>query len=329
MTHINQSQIKQWRRCQKAWDYRFGQRLVPKRKDRPMYLGSWIHACLETHYRDGDWRFGHNQYLTEYNKLFLEERADLDGGKEPLPSQVERIIAGYLHRYQNSGWKVVAVEKTWRVDVWTKRGIIPLGGRVDRVEQDPEGNNYVVDSKSTSSIPNEGSFHAMDPQLILYPWGIEHDPEWGGMKIAGIVYDYIRSKAPSFPKLNNDKTISKAAVATDYLTMRGFLEANGKDLSEYSELLAGLQESDDFLRRYRLHINAAATDRIVFEALRTARNIMVHSDTVRNVSRDCDRCAYRNLCRADLFGLDTSFMRKSNFTVEVIEEEDHGDPSAD
>lgn len=325
MAHINQSQLKVWRRCQRQWDYKFRQRLEPKTRDRAMHLGSWIHACLEWHYRVGDWRIGHDLFVTEYNKLFEEERRALDKTTEPLPAQVERIMASYFFRYKDDGWKVVATEKEWRTTVNTSAGPITLGGKLDLVIEDAEGLVWVVDTKSTTKIPELDAFHAMDPQLILYPWGIERDPEWAeilqGRPLAGIQFNYVRSKPPTIPKLNKDRTISKVAIVTDYPTGLQFLKDNNLDPADFSEWLDGLLASEEMLVRYKLPISETATKRVVYESLRTARSIIDHSDVVRNVTRDCDRCPYRTLCRAELFGMDTTFIREHDFVIETDETE--------
>lgn len=342
MAHINQSQVKLWRRCQRQWWYRYDQKLIPKVRDRPMHIGSWLHACLEWHYRVGDWRVGHDQYVEDYNKLFEEERRSLDGKSgEPLPQQIERIMAGYLFRYQDDGWKVLAVEKDWRSPVRFRNGDgtlneILLGGKVDLVIEDRDGLVWVVDTKSTQKIPVLASFHAMDPQLILYPWGLQRDHEWAevlqGRPIAGVIFNYARSKPPTVPKLNKDRTISKVAIVTDYLTGMKFLADNNLNPDDFSEWLDGLRASEEMLVRYKMPISAVATKRVVYETLRTARSILDHSDVVRNVTRDCDRCPYRTICRAELFGMDSTFAREHDFTIETDETEtqegiDFGDDS--
>jgi hypothetical protein len=146
MTHINQSQVKQFLSCQQRWDYQYHQRLQPKRRERPLYLGSWGHRALETFYRDGDWRPGFEEYKADYDKLFEEERRSLDKGSEPLPSQLVRILNGYFFRYANDGWKVLAVERDWRVSVVTKKDTIQLGGKLDLLIEDRDENIWVVDN---------------------------------------------------------------------------------------------------------------------------------------------------------------------------------------
>lgn len=325
MTHINNSQLRTWRHCEQQWDYRYGQHLIPRRKDRPMHIGLWLHAALETHFSQGDWRVGHNIYLTEYNGLFDEEREMLDGKEnEPLPLRIERIIEAYLWQWRNDKWKVIQTEFDWRATYVTAKGVhIPFGGRGDKLVQDADGLYWIVDYKSVDQIPPESAFHAMDPQLILYPWGMQQ--QFPKMKIAGIIYDYLRRRPPSIPKLNQDGTLSKKPIVTDRPTAFKFLISEGKNPEDFSDWLNDLEATHELFARYKLPTNEEATRRILREAAATALRIQNHKMTTRNVTRDCGRCPYQQVCRAELFGLDTTFMRKKDFTIESDEEGSDGD----
>jgi RecB family exonuclease len=320
---ISHSQLRSYRHCQQQWDYRYRQLLIPKREGRPLRFGNWVHTALQSHYRGENWRTGHEEYLAEYNALFDEERLELDRGSsrskgpwEPLPNQVERVVRSYLWYYRNDGWKAIAVEVPFAMEVTLPDGRhVIIKGRIDLVVQDRNGRYWVVDHKTTTDIPPETAFHSMDPQLIIYPLAVEREM---GLVVEGVIYNYIESKAPSLPKLNKDGTISKQEVKTDYPTLYRFLKANDRDVMEYSEVLLSLQEQSPFLRRYRLPRTATVTERILAEAKYTTSEILDHTFVTRNVTRQCQQCAYENICRGDLFGLDTSFMREQFFVVEGV-----------
>lgn len=284
-----------------------------------MHIGLWLHAALETYYANGDWRIGHNEYLAEYNGLFEEEQELLDGKDGPLPERIERIIEAYLWQWRNDKWKTIQTEFNWRAEYVTPRGVhIPFGGRGDKLIEDEQGLLWIVDYKSVDSIPPESAFHAMDPQMILYPWGMEK--QFPKMKIAGIIYDYLRRRPPSIPTLNKDGTISKRAIVTDRPTAFSFLTRSGLNPEEFSEWLDDLERTHELFARYKMPTNEEATTRILKEAAATALRIQNHKMTTRNVTRDCGRCPYQQLCRAELFGLDTDFMRRKDFTIETDEE---------
>lgn len=322
--HFNQSRIKVFNRCPKQYEYKYIDLLEPKRKSRPLFLGSWVHSALETHYTKGDWRVGHKLYVDQWNKLFKEEKLALQvKGKKlgaPLPELVERIIKSYLWYYRDDGWKPVMVEQILEVEtplvIKGKRFVFK--GRLDLVVEDDEGLLWLVDHKTASTIPQATSFHAMDPQLMLYPWAAKIQY---GIDLAGIVYNYVKSKPPSIPKLNKDKSLSRRKISTDYPTLVRFLKANGYDINDFREVLIPLRKKSDFLRRYRLPREPFVTKEILKDTLSTVKRIEDTKRFVRVITRDCSRqCAYHNLCRAELNGFDTQMMRTSDF---VIGEEDY------
>jgi hypothetical protein len=317
--YISWSEAKTWQRCPKQWDFKYGQNLVPVKKARPLFLGNWIHAALESYYVDGDWRIGHATYLEEYEKLFEEEREELEGKKGPLPQLVERVIKSYLWYYREDGWKVLHVEVDFKVPL--KAGI-GVKGRIDLIVEDPEGNIWVVDHKTTANIPEPNAFHAMDPQLMVYPWAIEKQL---GIKVTGIVYNYVKSKPPSIPKINKDGSLSKRRIVTDYPTLVRFLKRNGYDPKDFVSQLRPLARQSPFLRRYKLPREKNVTLEILQDFLTTSLQIRDHKRTPRIITRDCVRCSYHDICRAELNGFDTTPMRKHQFTLRN-KEQDYVEP---
>lgn len=294
--HINQSQIKMWRRCQRQWWYHYGLGVEPKVKARPLTLGSWGHRALETHYVEGDWRIGYREGLEKYKKLFLEERQMLEARKGSLPEVISRNMRGYAYHYRNENLKVRAIEKSFEVPLKN----ITFKGRIDILFEDEDGHLWLGDHKWVTSIPSKDSFHAMDLQLLLYPWAAQK--AWG-IEIHGVFWNYIRSKAPSVPKLIKSGAISKSKVDTDYLTYKNFLVLNDFDPKDFSDQLEPLRKQSPFLQRYWLAREPHVLKQIVLEALTTGReiNLTGREDYVtRNITKDCSWCSYRMLCRADL-----------------------------
>lgn len=320
--NFNQSRIKTFNRCPKQYDYKYNQHLEPKKKIRPLYLGSWVHAALETHYRDGDWKIGHEEYVKDWNKLFEEERLALrTRGKTvgpPLPELVQRIMRSYTWYYRDDGFKPYMVEQILEVPTPLvlngKRFVFK--GRLDLVMQDEEGLLWLWDHKTASSIPPPTSFHAMDPQLMLYPWAAQ---EQYGIQLAGIIYNYVKSKAPSIPRLNKDGSLSRRKILTDYPTLYTFLKRNDYDPKDFAHILRPMAKKSEFLKRYKMPREPHVTREILLDTLSRVKAIDETKRWTRTITRDCPRCPYHDLCRAELNGFDTEPMRKMNF--DIIEED--------
>lgn len=323
---FSHSELKTYERCPQQWHYKYEELLVPRRKARPLYFGNWVHAALESHYKQGDWKIGHEQYVTDWNKLFEEERLALrkprtarNGKQYPtipdFPELVERIMKSYLWYYRDEGWTVKFVEQEFRVPT----GLVVDGfkfifkGIIDLIVEDEEGHLWIIDHKTAGTIPEPTAFHAMDPQLMLYPWAAK---KAFGIDVAGVIYNYVRSKAPGIPKINRDGSISKRKVVTDYPTLRRFLRSQGLDPADYSQVLRPLRRRSPFLRRYRLPRERHVTQEILRDALSVAKQIQTAKRRVRVITRDCaTMCPYQDVCRAELNGFDSSQMRKLMFTI--------------
>ena len=328
--HVSHSELKTYSRCPKQHEYKYIDRLVPVRRARPLYLGSWLHAALQTHYQEGDWRIGHEIYKKEWDGLFEEERLALrKKGRAlspPLPEVVDRIIRSYKWYYRSDGWTVKVAEQKFSVPtpLWINGRQVWIDGIVDLVVQDEEGLWWAIDHKSASMIPDATSFHAMDPQLVLYPWALKQQFGWD---IAGVIYNYVKSRPPGIPQINKNGSLSRRKIVTDYPTAFRFLRDNGYDPNDFSELLRPLQRRSPFLRRYRLPRSDFVTREVLSDALAITKRIHEERRRYRFVTRECSTmCSYHDLCRAELNGLDTENMRKTQFT---LKEKNGGSDSPD
>ena len=317
--NFNQSRLKTFDRCPKQYEYKYIQLLEPKKKVRPLFLGSWVHAALETHYKVGDWKIGHAEYVAQWNKLFEEERLALrTRGKTvgpPLPELVERIMKSYLWYYRNDNFKPYAVEQILEVPTPLKVNgkQFVFKGRLDLIMEDlDDGSLWMWDHKTASTIPQPTSFHAMDPQLMLYPWAAQIQY---GIKIAGVYYNYVRSRPPTVPKVNKDGSLSKRKISTDYPTVMRFLKQEGYDPQDFLDVLRPLYKKSEFLRRYRLPREAQVTKEVLLDTLSKVKRIDETKRFTRTITRDCVRCPYADICRAELNGFDTEIMRQQNFTI--------------
>lgn len=317
---VSWSEIKTFQRCPKQHEYKYIERLVPRAKSRPLFMGNWVHAALESHYIDGDWKVGHAEYVKQWNALFEEERNELRSRRgrivlKPFPEIVERIMKSYIWYYRDEGWEVHAVEQEFEVDTPLKiDGVTQrFKGIIDLIVKDQDGLLWIVDHKTAGNIPEPTSFHAMDPQLMLYPWAAKQ--AWN-MDVAGIYYNYVKSKPPTEPQLLKSGGISKRKVVTDYPTLYRFLKREGFDPADFVDQLRPLRKRSPYLRRYRYPREAVVTKSILLDALSVTKHIRGDNRRSRTITRDCaTMCSFHDLCRAELNGLDTSMMRKQNFTL--------------
>ena len=189
------SALKTAQRCLKQWSYKYIDRLEPVVGKPHLEKGSELHALLEQYYRGLE---------------FADYKSEED---------VE-IIQRYLDHYYKDSWEIIAVEHEYEMTLggFTLVFIPDLVVRIN-------GEVWIVDHKSTASIPDEWDLYNMsDFQHLLYIEGMRQN----GYDVAGFIFNYIRTKPPTMPKLRKDGTVL-AKVADLELANEGW-KLNGEGL---------------------------------------------------------------------------------------------------
>lgn len=330
---ISHSRLKVWRRCQMQHHYRYYQGLRKRTNSTPLFVGTGVHAMLEAYQIRGEWQAEREAFKKEFNKLFKEERELLGD----LPETIEGIIQGYVSKYQNDGLiylprhRGLVAEIPVRVDLNSNTRII---GFIDKFPQDVEGRNWVMDHKTCKTIPDEETRYA-DLQLLMYVWLL---PQLGYPKPDGVIWDYIRKKPPTKPEVLKSGVISMAAKidTTQKIYMEAVMElpeakrtpeAMAKYV-EFAKTLVGREEK--FYRRIYL---PSPSDRLVMnvvnDVMASAEEIrrMGPRAMVRNMTRDCKQCSYYSICQAEVRGLDSDYIRKTEYTVkEKLDAQEENQP---
>lgn len=297
--------------------------LEPRLPDEKLKLGSWFHELMAEHYRGGDWRKAHAKELKRFNNLFLEEREHYGD----LPEKVERMMESYVwhYRHEEEDWEILHVEETFKVefaegDVFTFKPDLII-----RDHSTAEKAIWVVDHKTTRSMPS-GEWRLEDLQSTLYPWALREGMD---LPIKGFVFNYIRKKSPTIPKINKDGSISRAKIDTDYPTLAKFLleyfevESVNALPKEWKTRLRTLQGSKSYFKRSRITKDDLLIDRQIEEFSYTAQEIEgwheMHEEGdidpwVRTMIPSCDwDCDFYDLCLIELLGQDSKFMRRTKY----------------
>jgi len=244
-------------------------------------------------------------------------------------------MRSYLWYYRDDPWETVAVEQEFEVKTPLEvNGVrIYFKGIIDLVIRDEEGRLWIIDHKTASNIPMPTAFHAMDPQLMIYPWAAKLAFGWD---VAGIIYNYVKSKPPTVPQLTKTGLVSRRKIITDYPTLMRFIKENDLDPEDFAVARKQLRRKSPFLKRYRYPREKHVTVEILKDALATARAIQTTRRRTRTITRDCQRmCPFHDLCRAELNGFDTTMMRRQQFTLKenkVVDRfgpDDYGEEESD
>ena len=259
---FNQSRVKLFLRCQKAYWFRYDSHgvvngeLVPKHSSLPLKKGSWCHTLLQAHWLETigqpvvlpkgkrgkkkvqGWEEAQDHLANEFAALFEEEQ-DKYGD---LPGECERLFRGYLRRYSDDTerYRIAtlpngkpAVEFVVEVPL-QKWGLgAPFKGRIDLMVEDLEyGDLWIRDAKWVKTMPGDDE-RMMSPQNLLYFWGARRAYSELEERLRGFIYDYGRTKTPSIPDILKRPagfvTIKKSIDTDVYTYLARVLEAHGRD----------------------------------------------------------------------------------------------------
>lgn len=312
---LSVSKVKKWRSCQQAFDYRYVDKLRPKRKAVALRRGSWIHSCLEARGKGEEW-LGVIKKLKkeEYDPLFLEEKVELGD----LPTEVFRIMRAYHQTWQrvDAEYEVLRVEQDFMIRL--PKTPFVLTGKIDMIiKHKASGQVWCVEHKTMAKgIPTE-EFRVTDIQTAIYDWVLEQlAPHIGFDKkdIAGVIFDYIKTKPPTIPEVLKNGQMSQRKIDTDRWTYLACLKKAGLDPKDYTEFMKKLDENIFFMR-IPMAKNPKMVKKILTEFINSGRQIEALSGkcVARNLNFTCDRpkCEYRDLCLADLQGANLEFLIKN------------------
>jgi hypothetical protein len=177
-------------------------------------------------------------------------------------------------------------------------------------------------------LPTE-EFKMTDFQTTIYLYVMEVLADRLGYnkdQIRGVILDYIKTTPPTIPEILKDGTLSKRKIKCDRYTYLECIKKIGGDPADYEEILEYM-DTNVFYKRVPLTKSPALLKMTLEEFINCGKQIRAISGkaVTRNLSWTCDRprCEYRDLCIAEMQGLDTSMIIKLNF--ETSKEDENGE----
>lgn len=307
---ISQSRIKLWRRCRYAHHLRYNLNIDKKKASLPLVRGKIIHEMIEARINDQSWKPILLKHTKEYNKMFSEEKAEFGD----LPTELLRMMKGYERKYQNDTLEYLEKDgkrAEFLFEIEIAHNIV-FEGLIDTVPMDENGRVWVMEHKTHKAIPSE-SARFTDLQTTFYCWVL---PQIGFPKPTGVLWDYIRTKTPTIPEMLKKGGLSKKQIDTNFETYFHAILKNGLNPYDYIDMLVKLKSRPDgFYRRIFFPAPVTIMKPLVDDLIETAKEIQVLGEfsKSRNITKDCSWCSYYSLCQAELRGLDSEFILKTEF----------------
>jgi RecB family exonuclease len=321
MFEVGFSKVSTYRSCPKKYYFAYVLNLQAKRRPVAMFRGTILHEMLEAHAKNG-WVAGARKVLKRYEEEYahlFEEEKEYYG--ENFLNEIERIMLGYIRTYDNDGWIVEATEEEVVTDL--VKGIRFVGHIDRRVVSTRDDRRWLVDHKTKKTIPTaEERFGNFQLLLYVWAWNREHDHD---EKVDGIIWDYLRTKAPTVPEpLKKGGLTQRADLDTDVWTYEKAIEDNKLDRADYAEYLEQLEKrsQDKFYCRVPLPAPHKETVNVVVEEFKQTAILMEGLKVYpRNMTvMCCKTCEFFRLCQAELTGVNAKFVLKSDY--EEREEDD-------
>lgn len=305
---LSYSKIKNWRFCPQSYQYAHIERIEPKFKPVPFAIGSAIHELLELDRKNLDWRPRAEEMKEEFSKLSLEEQEYYGN----IPHQAATIVEGYTKFYKEAdkAFQFKAVEEDFG-----PHELIPgvlYTAKPDAIAEDTMGRLLLWEMKTGKKLP-DADFRIWNLQTLLYVWAMRQS----GVNIQAIMWDHIRTKLPSEPKLLVKGGLSKREIDTTYEVYYNAIIRNHLNPDDYSDILSDLKKRRDFYMRVKLPVKEGMLNCILEDAKVTARQIK-DGYVYRNISQmHCPKCMYRALCEAALQGGDEEYIKETQFVPKV------------
>ncbi len=310
---VNQSRVKAWRKCRRAYWHKYGEGLRRKFTKRPFKFGTLIHRMSEF-YNAGEPMKRAITELPDAERLLISKHHDEYGH---LLDDALDIMRSYKRHWRKSKLKFLQIEGEYaefKMEADVGSGITAVG-TIDFIGKSGNGNKWLGDRK-TYRRPWSGDSLWRNVQSSLYHRLWEGS---GNKPLNGTLWDFIYSKPPTRPQLKKDGNLSSRQVVTLPETLERVCRENDLDVDDYPDLkqAAVLGRESYFHREYVPREKRVEKD-ILADFVHSAKEIKKNAgkDKTRTIDYGCDFCEYAPLCRAKLLGLDYKFLKRREYYID-------------
>lgn len=290
---ISHSEVDTFLLCKQRHYYAFGDKLddtveksglEPKEFSDALYRGIAGHKGLEHFYKtieaDGTIAEALKACVEGVQAFAMEANPKYDIltdlSVRILPNYVTQVAKDML----DAGWKVKAVEHTYRLEVPTALGIMVYPFTPDLIMRSPEKQNVVIDHKFLYNFYNQSEIDLL-PQIPKYMAALKGL----GLPIHYGMYNMLRWRPVKDPSKEANFRQKPFEPTPERLRHAFLLQVRG--MERIAKLKAGTLDE---------WANEVDLERV--------QNGMI-----------CKSCSFKRLCATEMSGGDATLMRKLDFTV--------------
>ena len=319
MFKVSQSKINTARRCLKAYDYKYIQRLKKRVKARPLQFGSIVHDMMEAQAGGHDPLKLLDKIAQDNKKLFREER-EVYG---EIIDDIRYIWQAYNEYYAKEPLQYLKhgkqrAEHQFAIEI--DRDIIATG-KIDAAIE-AKRMEWLLEHKTHKQFPNQ-DHRWRNLQSSVY---IRFVDMLGWWDLEGTMWNYIRSKAPTRPQLLKSGEMSTRELDSLPQVVIDTLKQHKKNPKKYADLIdAQRRNMSTYFQRIFTPVKKAVVDNLYKDFVSSARQLMdinFRKGVPRSIGRHCDWCEFELLCRAALQGSDEAFVKEREYVIKKNEDQE-------
>lgn len=325
---VSQSKAKLFRKCKRAYEYKYRENLTRIKKSRPLTFGGLIHGCLEYSANGLDFR----DYLKEVEgdaaqvAAFQAER-EMYGD---ILQDCSHIMTDYLDHWEGDGLRYIkrkGVRAEHHFEIELLGGEIIWNGKIDAKVQDRHRRSWLVEHKTYTRKPGDDD-RWRDLQSSTY---LAANEILGWTPVQGFLWDYIRSKPPALPRELQSGKLSEAKLDSLPSAVKTVIRERDEHPSSYPSLVSCCEQNRaNYFSREYTPIQGPVVNHMMNQFEATAKEMLdweekTPPDPVMSIDRHCSWCDYEPLCRAKLQGLDHDYLKEKEYQKSAKRTEEGGD----
>lgn len=313
--NIRYSQIAQFLKCKKSYDYNYVQNLEPLRIHEKMFLGTAIHAGIEAFFLGKDVV----QVVEEICNKQLEKEGlqeeDIENisiirksALDIVPRAIDFLPGWEWEPIVINGKKAIEYQFSYKIPEFED---VTFTGTVDLIARHkPTDQVFIIDHKTRGTLKGEDD-EQYNLQLAVYQYILGKL----GVPVIGTAIYQIKSDPLVTPKINKNFTMSRAKIATTWEFYKRCLLENNLDPVEYEFEMKPKLDAGEFFRLNKIFRSEKTINNIWSRVvIPTIDDIINTSEYVPSITPgNCNYCQYSSLCNAEIDGSDTDYIKHVGF----------------
>lgn len=308
---ISYSRVSNYLRCPYAHYLRYVEGLSGIAPVRPLHFGSDFHKLLEVRSKKSRVKEEWNRMRDEFYQMPASWQSELG---DNYPEDLKTIFSDYMNHWKGTPLPT-STEHSFKLPIGEENGEeIVFVGVIDELYE-YDGGIDIGEHKTFSTPPNM-NFLMMNAQKSLYCKAAEI--MWGKLP-KKVRWDYIKSSPAKYP-VWLEKSGRFSTAASKDITPRSWIRACKEKGIEDPEILkqgeAYKGNENNFFFRVDQDVYPEMVESVFNGFVYTCRDIINRGreNTVKNLTKDCSWCEFRDVCMAEMSGGDREYVISEKFT---------------